>query len=196
MTSDRTTPRTMPVHVGVVMDGNRRWARRAGLASASEGHRRGADHVEDLLGWCDTRGIDHLTVYVLSADNIRRRSAGEVGFLFDLIAEVLPGIVERSGRWALHVSGDTTLLPEAAARALARAEHSTADRDAHVTLAIAYDGRADIVAGIRAAVLAGALGPAGELSPDAITAHLPGGPAKDLALTHYASAHASAGGVA
>ncbi|WP_165355007.1 polyprenyl diphosphate synthase [Nocardioides oleivorans] len=182
MSTLRTTPRILPTHVGVVMDGNRRWARRAGLPSASEGHRRGADHVEDLLGWCEARAVDHLTIYVLSADNIRKRSSDEVGFLFELIGEVLPGIVDRSNRWALHVSGDTSLLPPRVAEALARAERSTDGRDAHVTLAIAYDGRADIVAGVRAAILAGALDPATGLDPGAITDHLPGGPVKEIDL--------------
>jgi short-chain Z-isoprenyl diphosphate synthase len=172
----------LPTHVGVVMDGNRRWARRLGLANASEGRRRGADHVEDLLGWCEVRGIDHLTVYVLSADNIRKRSAGEVGFLFDLVGDVLPDIVERSQHWTLHVSGDTALLPRRAADALAGAERRTEGRAAHLTVAIGYDGRADIVAGVRAAVLAGALDENGTIDPDAISNHLPGGPEKDIDL--------------
>ncbi|NYE37471.1 short-chain Z-isoprenyl diphosphate synthase [Nocardioides cavernae] len=180
-TTDERTP-TLPRHVGVVMDGNRRWARRNGLSNPSEGHRRGADHVEDLLGWCEARRIDHLTVYVLSADNIRKRDGAEVGFLFDLVCDVLPGIVERSGHWTLHVSGEVALLPERAADALRRAEVTTAGRAAHLTLAIAYDGRADIAAGIRGAIRAGALGADGALDPDAVTAHLPGGPVKDIDL--------------
>ncbi len=63
----------MPTHVGVVMDGNRRWAREARLPSASDGYRRGADHIDDLLTWCEARGVEHLTVYVWSADTIRKR---------------------------------------------------------------------------------------------------------------------------
>lgn len=180
MDADRETVR--PRHVGVVMDGNRRWARLRGLASASEGHRHGADHIEDLLGWCEARGIDHVSIYVLSADNIRKRSTGEVGFLFGLVARVLPGLVERSGNWSLHVSGDLSLLPEDAAEALARAEERTTGRPGHVTLAIGYDGRADIVAGIRGAVLAGAADATGGIDPADITEHLPGGPLKEIDL--------------
>jgi short-chain Z-isoprenyl diphosphate synthase len=172
----------MPRHVGVVMDGNRRWARKAGLASASEGHRRGADHVEDLLRWCEARGIEHLTVYVLSADNIRKRSDAEVGFLFGLVADVLPGLVIRSGSWSLHVNGDTTLLPDRAASALRDAEEHTAGRRAHLTLAIGYDGREDIVDGIRRAVREGAVDPLRGLDADAITSHLGGGPVKEIDL--------------
>ena len=171
-----------PRHVGVVMDGNRRWARLAGLASPSDGHRRGADHVEDLLGWCEDRGIEHISVYVLSADNIRKRSSTEVGFLFGLVARVLPGLVERTTHWSLHVSGDLALLPPDAAAELTRAETMTAGRPGHVTLAIGYDGRADIVAGIRGALLAGAGGTGDGITPADITAHLPGGPVKDIDL--------------
>ena len=171
-----------PRHVGVVMDGNRRWARLAGFVNPSEGHRRGADHIEDLLGWCGARGVDHVSIYVLSADNIRKRSGSEVRYLFGLVTRVLPGIVERSGHWSLHVSGDLSLLPDDAAAALRDAEAQTAGRRGHVTLAIGYDGRADIIAGIRGAVRAGAARDSDGITPADITAHLPGGPVKDIDL--------------
>jgi short-chain Z-isoprenyl diphosphate synthase len=171
-----------PRHVGVVMDGNRRWARIAGFVNPSEGHRRGADHIEDLLGWCEARGIDHVSIYVLSADNIRKRSRNEVGFLFGLVTRVLPGIVARTGHWSLHVSGDLSLLPDDAAAELTSAETRTAGRRGHVTLAIGYDGREDIVAGIRGALRAGAVDRTGGITPADITAHLPGGPVKEIDL--------------
>ena len=171
-----------PRHVGVVMDGNRRWARARGLSDPSQGHTRGADHVEDLLGSCEDRGVEHVTIYVLSADNVRRRSAAEIGHLVGLITDTLPGVVERAGRWTLHVSGDVALLGEAAVRALAEARRRTAGRPAHLTLAIGYDGREDIVAGIRAALRAGSEDASLGLTPQAITAHLPGGPVKEIDL--------------
>ena len=87
--------RHLPTHVGVVMDGNRRWARAVGHSNASVGHKVGAEHMEDLLAWCVASEIRHLTVYVLSADNIRKRSAREVGFLFGLLADTLPDLVRQ-----------------------------------------------------------------------------------------------------
>jgi short-chain Z-isoprenyl diphosphate synthase len=48
---------TLPGHVGLIMDGNRRWARQMGLASPSLGHKYGAEHVEDVLNWCERAGI-------------------------------------------------------------------------------------------------------------------------------------------
>lgn len=160
------------------MDGNRRWATAVGHSNPSVGHRFGADHVERLLGWCDDWGIDHLTTYVLSADNIAKRPPEQIRYLFDLIDERLPELIRRRGRWALHVSGDLQLLPPATAAQLREAEAETADRPAHLTMAIGYDGRSDIVEGVRRALLAH--GP--ELDDELITGSLPGGPVKEIDL--------------
>ncbi|MCW2793622.1 MAG: hypothetical protein JWO76_2720 [Nocardioides sp.] len=162
------------------MDGNRRWARSAGHANPSVGHRYGAEHVGRILDWCSRRGIEHLSIYVLSADNIRRRPGPELEHLFDLLASTLPEIVTRSaGSWSLHVSGDLTLLPDRSRDALLRAVEETRDRRAHLTLAIGYDGRQDVVRGIRSALLSSRNG---SLDVDTITAHLPGGPVKEIDL--------------
>lgn len=169
---------TLPDHVGVVMDGNRRWARAAGHLDSRVGHRYGADHVEHLLQWCTEWGVDHLTTYVLSADNIRKRPRDQVDYLFELLTTRLPELILRSSRWALHVSGDLDLLPAAAREALIDAEQATADRPAHVTMAIGYDGRGDIVEGIRTALAT--YGP--DIDDADITASLPGGPVKEIDL--------------
>ncbi|OIJ25423.1 polyprenyl diphosphate synthase [Nocardioides luteus] len=174
----RLRPQLLPTHVGVVMDGNRRWAKKAGFADPGAGHDAGADHVEDLLRWCTRWRIDHLTSYVLSADNIRKRPRSQVDHLFGILAEKLPQTVVRSDRWALHVSGDLSLLPDDAAEALRAAERETADRPAHLTMAIGYDPHGDIVEGVRRAIAGGAT----EIDEQAITAALPGGPVKEIDL--------------
>lgn len=171
-------PRVLPVHVGVVMDGNRRWARAAGHADPGVGHRFGADHIEDLLGWCTDWDLEHVTVYVLSADNIRKRSAREVDNLFGLLTDHIPALVLRNEAWTLHVSGDLTLLPEDAREALRDAERDTEGRSRHLTLAIGYDGHDDIVAGVRRALLE--RGPT--ITDQDITDSLPGGPVKEIDL--------------
>ncbi len=74
--ADRLEP--LPAHVGLVMDGNRRWARRHGHLDTAVGHRIGAEHLRDALTWCDRWQVTDLSVYVLSADNIRRRGAAEI----------------------------------------------------------------------------------------------------------------------
>ena len=105
--------RRLRTRVGVVMDGNRRWAS-SRARQCQLGHKVGAEHMEELLAWCVASEIRHLTVYVLSADNIRKRSAREVGFLFGLLADTLPDLVRRSEEWSPYVAGDLAMLPAAA----------------------------------------------------------------------------------
>ena len=62
---------SVPRHVGVMLDGNRRWARARG-AGASEGHQAGADNIENLLSWCDEVGVEVVTLWLLSTDNLNR----------------------------------------------------------------------------------------------------------------------------
>ena len=179
----------MPRHVGLVMDGNRRWARAAGHLDPSVGHRVGAEHVEDVLRWCEDRGIDHLTIYVLSADNIRRRAGVEIDHLMRLLETVVTAkVLGRGGRWRLHVAGDLSLLADSTAAALTEAMAATAEAPAHVTLAIGYDGRGDVVTAVRSVLAAHAA--KGRVLPelaevvdaDMIGAALPGGPVKDIDL--------------
>ena len=63
---------SIPRHVGVILDGNRRWARSAGLADVSRGHQKGADHIFELLGWCRQAGVEVVTLWLLSTDNLAR----------------------------------------------------------------------------------------------------------------------------
>ena len=61
----------MPRHVGVIMDGNRRWAKAVGEQIAT-GHQRGADKIHDLLGWCEEAGVQVVTLWLFSTDNFNR----------------------------------------------------------------------------------------------------------------------------
>lgn len=181
MRSSASTVVEMPRHVGLIMDGNRRWARAAGLARVSEGHRAGADHLEDVLGWLTARGIRHVSVYVLSADNIRKRDADEIGFLFQLIESVLPVKVRQWRDWQLHVAGDVTLLPESCATVLRDAVEATRGRPAHLTLAIGYDPQSEVRDAVRR-MLADGQQAEGDALVAAISERLPGGPIKDIDL--------------
>ena len=163
------------------MDGNRRWAQAAGQGPHF-GHRAGAEHLGDFLDWLTDRGIEHATIYVLSADNIRKRAGAEIDHLFHLVETVLPEKVMESGSWRLHVSGDLRLLPDPTREALEQAVETTRSRPRHLTLAVGYDPRGDIVAGVRAAVRAGATELSGDQLEAAITDGLPGGPVKEIDL--------------
>jgi short-chain Z-isoprenyl diphosphate synthase len=142
---------TVPAHVALIMDGNRRWARQMGLPNPSLGHRHGAEHLEVVLGWCADIGITHVTVFVASADNIAKRSPDEVAFLMQVTEDVIATrLAQPSGRWQVHLAGDLTLLPDSTRHALKLARDATTGRgDLHLTVAIGYDGRAEIAGAVR-----------------------------------------------
>ncbi|MFF4054001.1 undecaprenyl diphosphate synthase family protein [Streptomyces chartreusis] len=75
----QTAAGPLPKHIGLIMDGNRRWARQMGMANPSIGHRYGAEHVENVLSWCEAAGIKHVTVFVCSTENLQRRGNGRDG---------------------------------------------------------------------------------------------------------------------
>src|ERR1700722_3389017 len=69
------TRQSIPRHVGLILDGNRRWARNAGLADVSDGHQKGADNIFEFLGWCRQAGVEVVTLWLLSTDNLSRSGA-------------------------------------------------------------------------------------------------------------------------
>jgi short-chain Z-isoprenyl diphosphate synthase len=171
----------VPRHVAVIMDGNRRWARQMGFDNPSVGHRHGAEHLDRLLGWCAEVGIGQVTVFVASLDNLRKRSAGEVDFLMQLAEQVIAERLARpASRWRIRLAGQLDTLPDSTARALKRAEEATRGRDFdhHLTLAIGYDGRLEVVEAVRSLLVREARAGtsidqlAAALSTEDITAHL------------------------
>ena len=72
----------LPQHIGIIMDGNRRWAKLNNLPSG-EGHKAGAQNLEKIMNHCLEIGIKHLTVYALSTENWKKRSPEEVKGIFD-----------------------------------------------------------------------------------------------------------------
>jgi short-chain Z-isoprenyl diphosphate synthase len=147
----RLDPALLPRHVAVAMDGNRRWARAQGFADPGVGHRYGAEHLEDLLAWCLALGIDHVTVYVASADNLAKRGGGEIAHLMAMVESVVAERLRRPGSpWRLHLAGRLDALPDSTAHALTAAAETTADRTgAHLTVAIGYDGQTEIADAVR-----------------------------------------------
>jgi short-chain Z-isoprenyl diphosphate synthase len=147
----RLIGRNLPLHVAVVMDGNRRWAREAGFDDTRIGHRYGAEHVDDLLAWCGELGIRYVTVYVCSLDNLRKRDPDEVANLMDMIETVVARRLSApGGQWRLHLAGDVDALPDPTRLALKAAVEATRQAPNDITIAIGYDGRGEIVEAVRA----------------------------------------------
>jgi len=124
-----------------------------GLASPSLGHKYGAEHIEDVLNWCEQAGIKHVTVFVCSAENLQRRGDAEIAFLMQVIEEVVAdSLAGPEATWQVHTAGLLDGLPDTTARALREAVERTREcaTGAHVTLAIGYGGRQEVLDAIRA----------------------------------------------
>jgi short-chain Z-isoprenyl diphosphate synthase len=180
----------LPRHVAMIVDGNRRWAKQRAQESAAFGHRAGAAKIREFLTWCDNLGIDVVTLYVLSADNITGRPNDELSELFEIIAELAEDL-SRQGQWRVQHVGRTEGLPEPLARALRGAEERTlGNAGLHVNLAVGYGGRREIADAMRSILRdhgkeGGTIEELAELlTPDLIADHLytGGQPDPDLVI--------------
>ncbi|MFE9654785.1 polyprenyl diphosphate synthase [Micromonospora sp. NPDC006431] len=143
---------SLPRHVAMAMDGNRRWARQMGFDDPRLGHRYGAEHMHEVLSWCAELSIQHVTLFVASVDNVRKRASDEVEHLMRMIEEVVAEPLLRPGNpWQLHVAGRPDVLPDSTRHALKLAEEATGARGGnfHLTVAVGYDGREEIVNAVR-----------------------------------------------
>jgi len=141
------SPQAIPRHVGVMCDGNRRWARWVGLTDVSSGHQAGADKIFELLEWCQETGVEVVTLWLLSTDNLSRPAA-ELESLLRIIEDTVRELVAQ----AYHVKpvGALDLLPADTARVLKDAAELTAGHDGLlVNVAVGYGGRREIADAVR-----------------------------------------------
>jgi short-chain Z-isoprenyl diphosphate synthase len=137
----------MPKHVGVILDGNRRWATMQGTGS-EQGHRAGAAKIEEFLGWCEDANVSVVTLWLLSPDNLERPPA-ELEALLGIIAGTVTDLAA-TRRWRVHPVGALDLLPAHTAEALKEAEADTKDVDGLlVNVAVGYGGRREVVDAVR-----------------------------------------------
>ena len=141
-----------PRHIGVILDGNRRWAKenpsKSGDTSSSRGHRAGAGKIIELLTWCEETSIDVVTLWLLSSDNLKR-SSGELESLFAIIGETVHDL-SATGRWSIKVVGSRELLPQSLNDQLTVAEEKTRGiGGVAVNVAIGYGGRLEIVDAVK-----------------------------------------------
>ncbi|HMB45660.1 MAG TPA: polyprenyl diphosphate synthase [Candidatus Methanoperedens sp.] len=138
----------VPAHVAIIMDGNRRFARRRGLAQYY-GHFKGADTTEKVLDWSFDIGIKQLTVYAFSTENFDRNDV-EKDRLFELIGIKFDKICQdertHQRRMRVRVIGNIDLLPPALKLSAKHAEDLTRNYDGvYLNVALAYGGRQELV---------------------------------------------------
>ena len=140
----------IPHHLGIIIDGNRRWARERGLPTL-EGHRRGLGKVKELIKWCQEKGIKILTLFVFSTENWKRAKS-EVNFLMKLAKEVINENLNElhKNKIRVRVIGQRERLPEFLQKVITKAEELTKNnKEMILNFALSYGGRAEIVEAIK-----------------------------------------------
>ena len=143
----------IPTHLGLILDGNRRFAREMGFDNLADGHREGARKLDTVLQWCGELDIKVVTIWVLSPDNIQR-STEEVEGLFNVIKEKMEELannpVVRHYGYRIRTVGDLDALPDSVREAIRKSEQSTKNHGERIlNIAIAYGGREEIVEAVK-----------------------------------------------
>ncbi|MDQ8184849.1 isoprenyl transferase [Pelagicoccus sp. SDUM812002] len=164
MIGESTVQKPDPQHIGIIMDGNGRWAKQRGH-SRPRGHKEGAKATRTIIDACQDLGIRYLTLYAFSAENWNRPNL-EVRALMELLelflARETKTLVKRRVR--LHAIGRIDELPTSARKALEKAIEATKEFDDwHLTLALNYSSRNEVLDAAKAFAQAVARG---EISPD------------------------------
>ena len=187
----RLDAQRLPRHIGIILDGHRRYARAEGLQTYADSYRSGMRKFEEFLGWGAELSIPSITAWVLSTENLGR-PAEQIEPYYDTLTEMfgrLPGHAARLG-FGLNVIGSLDLLPARLVASAKRAVEAAGQGPRQLTIAMGYGGRQEIVDACRDLVedLAGRGIPAGELGghvdAQGIAAHLyePDRPDADLII--------------
>ena len=135
-----------PHHVGVILDGNRRWAKSNPTLNDPHGHKAGANKIIDFLGWCEEAEVKVVTLWLLSTDNFKR-SEEEIDDLLKVIGNTVDELAA-TGRWNIKPVGALDLLPAWLADKLVALKPIRSD-GVEVNVAISYGGRREIVDAVK-----------------------------------------------
>ena len=139
----------VPNHLGIILDGNRRWAKEKGL-SAFEGHKKGLETIKNTIEWCKEKGIKTLTLFVFSTENWKRPKK-EVDYLMRM-AEKMESHFSKAVKQdiKLKVIGQRDRLPLAVRASIKKIENLTKNHNAMtLNFALSYGGRAEIVEAVK-----------------------------------------------
>ncbi len=155
----------LPQHIGIIMDGNGRWAKARGLPREM-GHQAGSKVVGEIIRHCKKIGVPYITIYAFSTENWKR-PAKEVDALLDLLRHYLSNMEEYQKENArLRVLGHLEPLPRDLRESIRRAEAESAGNTAiTVNIALNYGGRGEIIQGVRRLLEEG-------VSPEEVTEEL------------------------
>ena len=139
----------LPQHVGLILDGNRRYARSVGLMSILEGHRLGAKKLEEVLTWCEELNIRMVTIWILSTENLQRppeELAGLLHLIENHLRDAARDPKTHTKRMRIRAIGKLELLPDSLRDGIREAEDATKEYDSFfLNVAVGYGGRQEIV---------------------------------------------------
>lgn len=144
--TQKLNPATIPQHVGVILDGHRRHARAAGYDDFSVSYQEGMRKFETFLGWASDLGIDAITAWVLSTENLNRPSE-ELDPYFEVLIDLFGRLPRSAGKlgYSVRFSGSLDLLPAELTRAAKQVSEATAGGHRVLNIAMGYGGRQEIV---------------------------------------------------
>ena len=166
MAEQKQTGGMLPEHIGIIMDGNGRWAQKRGLPR-SAGHKQGARTFREIVRYCRSIGIRYLTVYAFSTENWKRPQS-EINAIMNLLRDYLDELERHSDeeQGVLRFIGDMAPLAEDLRQRIADVQERTAGREGiTVNIALNYGGRHEIVHAVQQAV---SLARQGALTPEAV----------------------------
>ena len=149
----------LPTHLGVIIDGNRRWAKARGLPPW-EGHRAGAKKLDEFLNWCVEIGIPQVSVYALSTENLNRPKE-ELKHLFKVFEKYLDNLLNNKRKFSLlekyevkvRFVGELNRLPKKLIRLMGKLMEKTAKYQKRVlNFLVAYGGKSEIVNAVKKVV--------------------------------------------
>jgi len=147
---------TVPNHLGVIIDGNRRWARARGLPPW-EGHRAGAKKLEEFLNWCLEAGIPQVSIYTLSTENLNRPKE-ELKHIFKILEEYVDGLLNDEKKFSLlekyevrvRFVGELNRLPKKLIKVMGKLMEKTAKYQKRVlNFLVAYGSKSEIVNAVK-----------------------------------------------
>ncbi len=143
----------LPKHIGLILDGNRRWAKK-NMLEANVGHLIGYENLKDRLFDFFDAGIHYLSIYALSLENARKRSVNELRYIFKIILKAVDTVISestvREEKVKFNVIGRVHLLPEDVQEKIKELIEFTKDHDQNfINLCIMYDGQEEIVDAVK-----------------------------------------------
>ena len=142
-----------PQHIGIIPDGNRRWARRLGL-DPTQGHETGYERIKEVLNWIWDLNVKYVTIYAMSSENCRYRSRDEFNHLVSLLRRGVRELLEsgeiEKRRIRVKVIGDLSYLPQDLVEEVKKLEEkSSVFKDRTLTIAVCYGGRQEIIEAVK-----------------------------------------------